>query len=118
MHSVNRRKSEHRVPTSAYLALIAAAALAAAGGILHAFYKNRQIQIAREIDAIERRIEQYQLDIRTTEYRTAELLNRFVIKKQLEASGSYLIPIPIGLPEEVNPHPVEPPVPDAPPMTP
>ena len=42
-------------------------AIAAAGGVLHAFYKNRQIQITREIDAIDRRVEQCRLDIRTTD---------------------------------------------------
>jgi hypothetical protein len=115
---MNRRKSEHRVPASAYFALIAAAALAAAGGILHAYYKNRQIQIAREIDAIETRIEQCQLDIRTTQYRTDQLLNRFVIKKQLEESGSALVSIPVGLPEEVNPSAPNTPTPVTPRLTP
>lgn len=100
---MNRRKSEHRVHASAYFALIAAAIVAAAGGVLHAYYKNRQVQVAREVDLIERRIEQHQLEIRTTEYRADELLNRFVIKKQLEDAGSTLVAIPVGLPEDVNP---------------
>jgi predicted outer membrane lipoprotein len=68
---MNRRKSEPRHPASVFFAIILGLSIASAGGVLHAFYKNRQIQVARQIDAIERRIEQYQLDVRTTQYRRA-----------------------------------------------
>lgn len=106
---MNRRKSAQRTPLSSIIALIAAAAIAAAGGVLHAYYKNRQIQVAREIDAIERRVGQYQLDIQTTKMRSDQLLNRFAIRKQLEDSGSALRPIPIGIIEEIQPaDPVQP----------
>ena len=70
--------------------------------MLHAYYKNRQVQISREIDAIDRRVEQARLDIRTTEMRMDQLLNRFVIRKQIEANGSALRPIPIGVVEEID----------------
>jgi len=79
---MNRLKSATRIPASIFLAPIIAAIIAASGGVIHAIYKNRQVQVNREIDAIERRIEQYQLDIRTTQMRSDFLLNRFVIRKQ------------------------------------
>ncbi len=105
---MNRRKSEIRHPrthASVYCALIAAAIVAAAGGVLHAYYKNRQIQTAREIDAVERRIGQYQLDIETLRMRMDERLNRFAIRAELEAVGTDLVPIPLGVVEEVDPAP-------------
>ena len=64
---MNRRRHETRTPFSVFFALILAAAIAAAGGVLHAFYKNRQVQITREIDAIDRHVVQCRLDIQTTE---------------------------------------------------
>jgi len=104
---MNRRKSEHRTPVSIYFALIAAAAIASGGGVLHAVYKNRQVQALREIDATETRIGQYQLDILTYRMRMDERLNRFVMRQELEAAGSSLRPIPPGVTEEVNPFPTQ-----------
>lgn len=99
---MNRRRTETRTSASTFFALFLAAAIAAAGGVLHAVYKNRQVQISREIDAIDRRVEQCRLDIRTTEMRMDQLLNRFVIRKQIEENGSSLRPIPIGVIEEID----------------
>jgi hypothetical protein len=102
---MNRQKSATHISGMVFSAPIIAAIIVAGGGILHAVYKNRQIQANRDIDAIERRIEQYKLDIRTTQMRSDILLNRFAIRKQLEDSGSDLRPIPLGLPEAINSKP-------------
>ena len=99
---MNRLKSATRIPTAIFPALIIAAIIVACGGVIHAIYKNRQVQVNRDIDAIERRIKQYQLEIRTTQMRSDFLLNRFVIRKQLEDAGSSLRPIPLGLPEAIR----------------
>jgi cell division protein FtsL len=99
---MNRRRDEPRTPASVFVAVILAAAIIAAGGVLHAYYKNRQIQISREIDAIERRVEHSRLDIRTTEMRMDQLLNRFVIRQQLEENGSSLRPISLSVVEEID----------------
>ena len=100
---MNRRRNEARPSVSIFFALFLAAGIAAAGGVLHAYYKNRQVSITREIDAIDRRVEQYRLDIRTTEMRMDQLLNRFVIRKQIEENGSSLRPIPMGVVEQIDP---------------
>lgn len=100
---MNRRRNETRTHLSVFLSLFLAATIVAAGGVLHAFYKNRQVQISREIDAIDRRVEQDRLDIRTTEMRMDQLLNRFAIRKQIESNGTTLRPIPIGVVEEMDP---------------
>ncbi len=99
---MNRRRNQTRPSALVFFALFLAAAIAAGGGVLHAVYKNRQVQITREIDAIDRRVEQDRLDIRTTEMRMDQLLNRFVIRKQVAANGSSLRPIPLGRVEEID----------------
>lgn len=99
---MNRRRNESRTHVSVFFAVILAAVIMAAGGVLHAIYKNQQIQITREIDAIDRRVEQYRLDIRTTQMRMDQLLNRFVIRKNIEENGSALRPIPLGVVEEID----------------
>ncbi len=99
---MNHRRNEARTPVSVFFSLFLATAIVAAGGMLHAYYKNRQVQASREITAIDRRVEQYRLDIRTTEMRMDQLLNRFAIRKQIEANGSSLRPIPLGVVEEID----------------
>jgi hypothetical protein len=99
---MNRRRNETRTPLSVYLSLFLAAAIAGAGGVLHAFYKNRQVQVSREIRTVDRRVAQCRLDINITDMRMDQLLNRFAIRKQIEANGSSLRPIPIGTAEEVG----------------
>ena len=102
---MNRRRNEPRTSGFPIFALLIGAAIMAAGGVLHVYYKNSQIQITREIDAIERRVEQYRLDIRTTEMRMDQLLNRFAIREQLEENRSSLRPISVAMVEEIDPTP-------------
>ncbi len=99
---MNRRRNEPRTSSAAIFALISAAAIASAGGVLHVTYKNRQIAIRREIDGIESRVEEHRLDIRTTQMRMDQLLNRFTIRKQIAENRSLLRPIPIGVVENID----------------
>lgn len=82
--------------------MILGAVVAASGGVLYAYFKNRQIQTLREIDRTERRIEQHRLDIQTTEMRIEQALNRFVIREELAQQRSMLKAIPRGVVEEVK----------------
>ncbi len=99
---MNRRRNEEKTPFLIFFALFMAAVIAAGGGVLHAYFKNRQVQISREIDATERNIVQCRLDIRTSEMRMDLLLNRFVIRKQVQQNGSLLRPIVMSVIEEVG----------------
>ncbi|MBK1814366.1 hypothetical protein JIN84_02000 [Luteolibacter yonseiensis] len=87
---------------STYIAIILGGIIMTAGGVLHVFYKNRQIQVSREIESINRNIEQCRLDTRTTDMRMDQLLNRFVIRKQIAENGTSLRPIPLNVIEEVD----------------
>jgi hypothetical protein len=85
------------------LALIVAGILSALGGVAYAYLRNSQIQTAREIDAVEKRIEQHLLDIRTSQMRADQILNLFAIRKTLQEVGTDLVPIPAGVSEDVTP---------------
>lgn len=102
---MNRRRNQPRTSAFPIFALLLGAAIIAGGGVLHGFYKNSQIKITRQIDAIERHMEHARLDIRTTEMRMDQLLNRFVIRKQLEDNGSSMRPISLAVVEEIAPAP-------------
>jgi hypothetical protein len=99
---MNRHRNEVRTPASVFVALFLTAAVVSVGGVQHAICKNQQVRLSREVDAIDRHIEQCRLDIRTTEMRMDQLLNRFVIRTQIEENGSTLRPIPAGIIEEIE----------------
>jgi hypothetical protein len=99
---MNRSRHEARTAVSVFLSLFLGAFIAASGGVLHAYYKNRQVQVSREIKAIDRRVAECRDDINMVDTRMEGLLNRFVIREQIRANGSSLRPIPIGIVEEID----------------
>lgn len=99
---MNRRRNETRTPFSVFAALILAAATVAGGGVYYAYLKNCQVQANRDIDKIEREIEQYRSDMGNTQMPMDKLLNRFVIREQLAENGSDLIAISSAVVEEVD----------------
>jgi hypothetical protein len=101
---MNRRRQEpnQRISLAMILSVILAGAFGAVGGVTYVVYRNSQIKTAREIDIVERRIEQHQLDIRTVQMRADQILNLFAIRKNLEETGTDLVPIPIGVSEDVT----------------
>jgi len=99
---MNRRRDQPKPSICPIIAVILMVTIGAAGGILYAYYKNRQIQVTREIDETSRNIEHLRLDIRTTEMRSDQLLNRYLIRKRLEEQRSQLRPISAAVVEEIN----------------
>ncbi|TAG09849.1 MAG: hypothetical protein EAZ42_05405 [Verrucomicrobia bacterium] len=98
----HRRNEQPKIRLSTIIALGLGMLLAGSGGVLHAYYKNRQIDAKRQTDAIERRIDQYRLDMRMVDMRMDQLLNRFVIRKKIQENGSALRPISLDVVEEVE----------------
>lgn len=103
---MNRRRQDTQTKISSMVifSLIVAGAIGAVGGITHVYYRNCQIQTAREIDAVERRIERNQLEIRTVQMRKEQILNLFAMKKTLQELGTDLRPIPAGASENITPN--------------
>ena len=102
---MNRRRNESRSSGFLIYAFLLGFAIISAGGVLRVYYRNRQICIERETEASHSRAEHDRFDIRNTEMRMEQLLNRFVIRKQLEANGSTLRPIAAAAVEELEPVP-------------
>ena len=65
-------------------------------GVFHAYVKNRQIHVQREIRKTEQRIVQHELEIQTLQMRLGEQLNRYLIRDRLREIASDLRPIPAG----------------------
>jgi len=99
-----RRQDTHvRISPVVIFALILGGAIGAVGGIANVYYKNCQIKTAREIDAIEKRIDRHQLATRTIQMRSDQILNLYAIRTQLEEEGTDLVTIPAGVAEDILP---------------
>ncbi len=101
MNRLRQETQNQRISPFVIFAVILAMAIGAVGGVTHVIYRNCQIKTARDIDAVERRIEQHQLDVRTVQMRADQILNLFAIRKTLEEVGTDLVPIPVGVSEDI-----------------
>ncbi len=101
---MNQLRTSPRTHPLVFFVVVLAFAVAASGGVLYAYYKNRQIQTMRAIDAVEKRIDQHELEIRTAQMRIDQLLNRYTIRERLRNAGSDMMPIPQGVVVEIGPH--------------
>lgn len=100
---MNRFRNEPKTHVSVYITLFLAALVVVTGGVMHAVYKNSQVQTERLIDQAETRIDQTRVKIRMIEVHTDKLLNRYGIKERLQASGSGLVAINTADIEVVGP---------------
>jgi hypothetical protein len=85
-----------------FLSMFVGATVAAAGGIVYAYYMNRQVEINRELQRVETRIKEHQLVIMNTRRLIDDDLGRYLIREKLVQLHSSLKPIPRGVIEDVQ----------------
>lgn len=83
--------------------LIIVTVLLATGGVLHAFMKNRQIEVAREIDATNSRMVETEETMKMVQVKIDRKLNRHMIRAELANRESELTTIPSTAVEVVTP---------------
>lgn len=109
---MNRRRQERNLSFGSVLLLIVAAVVTTAAGVFHAYVKNRQIDVARQIEETEQRVAQYELDIKTLQMRLDQELNRYLVRDRLQQIASKLESIPVTSVEEIAPESVDESLPD------
>lgn len=100
---MNRLRSEPKTHPSVFVTLILAALVVVSGGIMHAVYKNSQVQTERLIDQAEKRIDQTRVQIRMIDIHMDKTLDRFEMKDRLRETGSTLVAITPNTVEQVHP---------------
>lgn len=83
--------------------LIIITVLLATGGVFHAYVKNCQIQVAREIDATNSNIVEMEENMKMVQMKIDRKLNRHIIRAELANRESDLIRIPSSAVEVVTP---------------
>lgn len=103
---MNHRRDEHpNRHRLTFLSMLVGVLVAAAGGILYAYFMNRQVETTRELKRIETRIKEHELAILNTRRMIDENLGRYLIREKLVQLHSALKPIHQGVVEDVKPKP-------------
>ena len=100
---MNRLRSEPKTHPSVFITLILAALVVVSGGVMHAVYKNSQVQTERLIDQVEKRIDQTHVQIRMVDVHMDKMLDRFEMKDRLRETGSALVAITPNIVDEIDP---------------
>ena len=98
-----KRSSINHFASLHVVMLIIVTVLLATGGVLHAFMKNRQIEVAREIDATNSRMVETEETMKMVQVKIDRKLNRHMIRNELSNRESALITIPSTAVEVVTP---------------
>lgn len=88
---MNARKTTKKNFSISELVLLGVAAvIMAAGGIMHVYASNKEIETVRKIDAVQKEIDEYYADVNMINVRIDRNLDRYIMKEDLLARGSEL----------------------------
>ncbi len=96
------RKKKKTIGPGIFALLILTAISIGTTGIFHTVMKNRQLEVVREIEKVERRVKEYERDVTNLEIRLSQLENRWDLRNRLVAAKTKLVGIPIEVIEDVS----------------
>ena len=85
-----RRTKKKNFSISELVLLGVAAVILTAGGIMHVYASNKDIDTARKIDAAKKEIGEYYAGVNMTNVKIDRSLDRYLMKEDLYARGSIL----------------------------
>lgn len=84
------RKNKKNFRASELIMVGMAILIVAGGGVMHAYAKNREVELARKIDAAKKEIETYHETVAMINVKIDRKLDRYLMKEELVAQGSDL----------------------------
>lgn len=101
---MNVRKSKKKNFSIGEVVLLGmAAVILAVGGIMHVYASNKEIDVARKIDAVQKEIDELYAEVSMTNVKIDRNLDRHLMKEDLLARGSALRETEPGQLEIVKP---------------
>jgi hypothetical protein len=85
-----KRTKKKNFSISELVLLGLAAVILTAGGIMHVYASNKQIDTARKIDAVQKEIGKFKAGVNMTNVKIDRNLDRYLMKEDLLARGSAL----------------------------
>ncbi|WP_200392741.1 hypothetical protein [Roseibacillus ishigakijimensis] len=71
-------------------------------GLVHTVLKNRQLEVKREIERVDRRLKEKERDVTNLEIRIGQMENRWDLRNALVAAGTELRGIPLEAIEDIS----------------
>ncbi len=99
---MNAKRKKKNFSLSELILLGLATVILAGGGVMHAYAKNREVELARKIDGAKKEIESYNEAVAMINVKIDRKLDRYLMKEQLLAQGSSLRPTDPGQIEPVR----------------
>ena len=88
---MNVKKSAKKSFSISELVLLGmAAVIMAAGGIMHVYASNKEIETVRKIDTLQKDVDEYYADVNMINVKIYRNLDRYLMKEDLLARGSDL----------------------------
>lgn len=84
--------------------LVIAGVILLGAGVTHAWLKNSQVEVAREIDQTQQRINDHQDSINSLQVKIDKKLNIYQLRDDLEKGESALVAIPVSAIERIPPY--------------
>lgn len=99
--SKNKKKKANLSPAMFALLILTALSLGTTG-VFHTVMKNRQLEVVREIERVERRIKEHERDVTNLDIRLGQLENRWDLRNTLVAAQTNLRGIPLEVIEDIS----------------
>lgn len=84
--------------------LITAAVVLMSAGFVHAWIKNSHVEVIREVDQTQQRINDHEDSINSLQVKIDKKLNIYQLRDDLERSGSRLVTVPVSAIEKIPAH--------------
>ena len=105
---MNKHKTNDRGFSFLEIAILSVAGLILmTAGVIHAVLKNSQVEVVREMDQTQRRINDHEDVIRNMQCKIDKKLNIYQLRDDLEKAGSQLALVPVSAIEKIPAHPVQ-----------
>ncbi len=102
------RNRQRRLSIPEATLLVMAGVVLMAGGFLHAWMRNSQVEVRREIDKAERRISDHEDTINSLQVKIDRKLNIYQIRDDLVKARSELCEVPASAVEIISPNDLPP----------
>lgn len=101
---MNKTRKNRRGLNWVEITLLAVAAVVLmAAGVTHAWLKNSQVEVVREVDQTQRRISDHQDSINSLQVKIDKKLNIYQLRDDLERGNSSLVSVPVSAIEKIRP---------------
>jgi len=87
---MNAKRKKKPFSVSEIILLGIAAVILTGGGVMYAYAKNKDVEIARKVDAAKREIEQHYEAVAMVNVKMDRKLDRYILKEALEVQRSTL----------------------------